>query len=472
MRKQPSIEPPNVSILANQQPTMTIREERRYKLITPLFGGGAEPGACDEVTTIRATEIRGLLRFWWRACRGGQFGDDLKTMKAVEDAIWGSPATSKDTMQEQKSTGSRYYETIQIEVEVVEPEKVKAIPYPFNTYNQSQRSPGTNRPKPLFPLYAAFPLQPDRDEKKKRERNRFEKAQGEQRSEEAKSVYTDITFILTITYSQEQKKIEELPDQSISTATELEAALWAWETFGSIGARTRRGFGAIKLESINGEPYTDLPSAEPRQARQWIQKHLENFIQREHYLDLPHLQKSSTFRIIQGSGEAITVWNRVVGKLQQFRQLHARGGTGRNMGRTQWPEPEAIREITGSTNRKEPNPIHKYPRAAFGLPIVFHFKDGNDPKDVTLQGAQEGNDRLASPLILRPLACQNNQFVGLALLLEGSHIPHEGLVLKGEQIKKPHKVSADLAKHEAQRIPILNGEQDVLKAFLKFFGGQ
>lgn len=26
---------------------------------------------------------------------------------------------------------------------------------------------------------------------------------------------------------------------------ELEAALWAWETFGGIGARTRRGFGAL-----------------------------------------------------------------------------------------------------------------------------------------------------------------------------------------------------------------------------------
>ena len=67
-----------------------IRETREYELITPLFGGGAENKKADEVSVIRATEIRGHLRFWWRATRGGQFNGDLVEMKKHEDAIFGS----------------------------------------------------------------------------------------------------------------------------------------------------------------------------------------------------------------------------------------------------------------------------------------------------------------------------------------------------------------------------------------------
>jgi CRISPR-associated protein Cmr1 len=68
-----------------------IVETREYELITPLFGGGVEPNTPDPVTTIRATEIRGHLRFWWRATRGGQFAT-IEELKAKEDEIWGTAA--------------------------------------------------------------------------------------------------------------------------------------------------------------------------------------------------------------------------------------------------------------------------------------------------------------------------------------------------------------------------------------------
>ncbi len=68
---------------------MIIRESREYELITPLFGGGVETKKADEVSVIRATEIRGHLRFWWRATRGGQFST-IEDLKKHEDAIFGS----------------------------------------------------------------------------------------------------------------------------------------------------------------------------------------------------------------------------------------------------------------------------------------------------------------------------------------------------------------------------------------------
>ena len=69
-----------------------VTETRRYKVITPLFGGGVTPGEADPITTVRATEVRGHLRFWWRATRGGQFNGNLAAMKAEEERIWGSAA--------------------------------------------------------------------------------------------------------------------------------------------------------------------------------------------------------------------------------------------------------------------------------------------------------------------------------------------------------------------------------------------
>src|SRR6266545_8104236 len=78
-----------------------VTQEREYELITPLFGGGVEPGEADPVTTIRATEIRGHLRFWWRATRGGQFDGDLQEMKKAEDRLWGAASSSNDTLPSQ-----------------------------------------------------------------------------------------------------------------------------------------------------------------------------------------------------------------------------------------------------------------------------------------------------------------------------------------------------------------------------------
>src|SRR5579859_2744911 len=93
MRKQPDISAPTK---LNTQPAEgIITQVREYELITPLFGGGVIPGENDILTPIRGSEIRGHLRFWWRACRGGQFDGNLAAMKKKEDEIWGA-AYKKD----------------------------------------------------------------------------------------------------------------------------------------------------------------------------------------------------------------------------------------------------------------------------------------------------------------------------------------------------------------------------------------
>ncbi|HEU5375226.1 MAG TPA: type III-B CRISPR module RAMP protein Cmr1, partial [Ktedonobacteraceae bacterium] len=125
MRKPPDIPPPET--ITHRQLDL-IAQTREYQLITPLYGGGVTPGEADPVTIIRATEIRGHLRFWWRATRGGQFGDDVAAMQKREGEIWGKAyqkekkkQAGEQTQKENDAPGL----TVQIEVDILSPGESK-----------------------------------------------------------------------------------------------------------------------------------------------------------------------------------------------------------------------------------------------------------------------------------------------------------------------------------------------------------
>lgn len=406
MRKQPDSSPPPTT---PKEIDKVITQEREYKLITPFFGGGVNPGEADPVTLIRGTEIRGQLRFWWRACRGGRFDGDLKAMKKVEDEIWGTAYNKKGGEPPLQA------QTVQIAIEIIN----QGAPILFN-----DRS---------VPAYAAFPLQPSDADKQARN--------------PPKAVQKDVTFKLIISFPKAQKM-------------EAEAALWAWETFGGIGGRTRRGFGALHLLKVNGLNNTDLPSS--RDVRDWIEKKLNTYVAISHFAEnLPHLSTNSQFKITRDLRDTLSVWHYLIKRLYDFRQ------DGRPE-RSNWPEARAIKQGTYKRDTHQNSFMNKFPRAAFGLPIIFHFvgPKRSVPEDTTLQG--DKIERLASPLILRPLLCKDERAVGLALLLEGPPIPPGGLRLIEKGSNREHAVDAILTQSEANTIHILRGETDVLQAFLKY----
>jgi CRISPR-associated protein Cmr1 len=120
----------------------------------------------------------------------------------------------------------------------------------------------------------------------------------------------------------------------------------------------------------------------------------------------------------------------------------------------------------------------------FGLPIGFQFKDANkrnpddknsDPRKTSLQ--MDETDRLASPLILKPLACNDGKAIGLAVILQGNQLlikrdgqlPIERKLLKlSTQQGKTNEwtVTSVITQPEAKQIEPLKGESDVLQAFL------
>ncbi|HID52838.1 MAG TPA: type III-B CRISPR module RAMP protein Cmr1 [Anaerolineae bacterium] len=420
-----------------------ITQTRHYRLITPLFGGGVEPGVVDEITPVRGTAVRGHLRFWWRATRGGHFHGDLAQMKAKEDEIWGS-----------SSTESKFF------LAIAYPDRASRKGKPFqDTHKRDGRSVSIGDPASRTG-YVAFSLRQTANDAVENE------------------VIENIAFTMTVTFVATYRQ-------------DVEAALWAWETFGGIGARTRRGFGALECflveeDGQESDPRYTITNLKEKLQSDWA-THLAGG--NEFPEHVPHLgaeiDKHIAITHAGGSGDGVNVWIGLIEKLQAFRHKRPQNRvtegnrTFIRPGRNRWPEPDVIRDKVEPRKRKYPDaiytpPIDKAPRAAFGLPIIFELR--NEGITATLKGADKNHDRFASPLILRPLACQNNQYAGIALTLAGSTVNDipGGMILDGVRGNPP--VSAQLTPNEAEQIAAeakkinpndnYNGDPDILQAFL------
>lgn len=429
-----------------------ITQTRTYKLITPLFGGGAKTQKPDEVTTVRATEVRGHLRFWWRATRGGMFNGDLKKMKEEEERIWGAAAKN----------GKKGHSDVKINVLLKN--KTKSI-ITKNVYKKKiNKEVPVGIGEPDSPWgYVAFPLREQTDKKTKK-------------VTPAGSVQdAGIEFELEIKYPDTLKK-------------EIEPAIWAWETFGGIGARTRRGFGALQCIKENGSP---VPAPNRKDVNEsYLHKYL--MTDGEWPAGIAHLKKVSKYKISKTEGKQIEIWEYLFKALQNFRQQRY----GDKHGLSQWPEANEIRrlhDIEANLPKKEKLDdedivlVEKFPRAKFGLPVQFNMPHDKSlvEKKIELHGRKLGDkkyiDRLASPLIIRPIACiddNKESAVGIAIVLEWEKIdtdetytPPGGLILSSE-VKGDFKASSKLENDEPENIKPLNlsgkPQPDVLQAFLDY----
>jgi len=242
---------------------------------------------------------------------------------------------------------------------------------------------------------------------------------------------------------------------------EVKTAVEAWLLFGGIGGRTRRGFGAVDPGS----------SQNPR-------AFLSRLSAGGALSGVPSIGPTSRVVEAEDSFDSADGALRYgLDRLQSFRQ---RPGIGRNPGkedpkrpgRSKWPEADAIRRVTkqrSSLHRDDLDRIDAFPRAAFGLPIVFHFKDDDDPKDTTLY-PDSGRQRHASQLILRPFRTSKG-FVALALVLDGEPSATANLELRSIGHEALVKATGQLTKAQAETIRVhpAKGQTDVLGAFLTFF---
>ncbi|NOX55806.1 MAG: type III-B CRISPR module RAMP protein Cmr1 [Planctomycetes bacterium] len=378
-------------------------ETYEIHVVTPMFGGGVEPGEPDPVTLVRTTTIRGHLRFWWRATCGARF-QSVGELRAAEVAIWGDTETPSQVI-------------VGVDVLAAE-ETLRCAQYRWNPHARGGQGghqlrwndPFSGRdnclPYVLFP-FQGEPPEPrhDQDARPKREPAPF---------------IASTRFRLTCCFPN-------------ALAKDVRISLWAWCNFGGIGARTRRGCGSIFCSEFAP------PRGDTAAIGEWWSKACSHFASeiRNSPRDWPTLPPRLYVGSVQGT---VAAWKKAISVLQRFRQGIGKGrnaGTQRNRpGRSRWPEPETVREVTGQRaarhRRLQHIPNNVVPRAAIGLPIVFHFKDRGDPEDATLYPlvAEERLSRMATPLIVKPLAVSAEQACPLILRLVAPR--PEGAVLVQE----------------------------------------
>ncbi len=247
-------------------------------------------------------------------------------------------------------------------------------------------------------------------------------------------------------------------------AEDVDAALRAWINFGGLGMRTRRGCGALYCPEL---------SAKNVDAVQGLAQGLGTG-------GPAHLWPTLPKSILCGAPAAPdAAWKNVIQLLQTFRQGEDVGrnpGRDGRAGRSRWPEPETIRRITNrraaSHPRLEDIPDDAFPRAEFGLPIIFHFKDDGEPRDTTLYPVANNMevDRMASPLVLKPLAISESTAVPIVLRLNTPQLEQVRLCERekvldtagNEQIRNP-----ELAKYK--KSPLAYSDTgSALDAFIAF----
>ncbi|MBN2885891.1 MAG: type III-B CRISPR module RAMP protein Cmr1 [Chromatiaceae bacterium] len=356
------------------------------KLVTPLYGGGVRAAEVDTAMPIRAAGIRGQLRFWWRIVAGPFASPEAIFQR--EAAIWGGIAGSGPSASH---------------VAV----RVKAKPVQAGQLSAKSQIQG-------LPAYGLI-LDPGAD-----------------------------PMLLRPGYSFELS-VRCASDLTSQQHDEVQTALRWWASFGGVGARTRRGFGAVQVGSLKPVSLEEVTECGGR------------------------------LSVVPSGLKEMEAWETSLKKLQRFRQgpnLGRNPGQGNRPGRSHWPEPDTIRRQTHRHAAKHA-PEHPvdgvYPRALFGLPIIFHFKDVGEPGDSTLI-PDEQRDRMASPLILRPY-WTGQKWHPAALLLPNWKRATEVRVGFGNGPFRRAWPSdpAERARLAAQIKPMAGHGDDPLTAFMDYF---
>ena len=383
----PNLCPKNAQKIWNGTSLTSTQVTVQCELITPMYGGGVKAGVVDRNMPIRASALRGQLRFWWRLLNSTTYLDSKRLFNA-ESALWGGISSSGPKASQV---------TLQVKANPVRPQDL------ISSRDNNRRISGNFD-------YVLILEQGDNPTLLK----------------EGYVFNLVLRFKPTVTPPQKAQVIE---------------ALHWWASFGGVGARTRRGLGAVKATGSNLNPVSKQEVA----------------------------SKNGVMVLRNPGNNAVNAWRSAINKLKKFRQgvgVGRRNGPGLSY----WPEPDTIRRFSGqpATGHKPTHPVDGYPRAAFGLPIVFHFKDRGDPNDHVLES--EHSDRMASPLILRPYF-DGTQYHSLALLLPG----WEDRVSVPVRFKSNSRGEAwpndpTLRGTQANDVPPMSGRgHDALSAFLEYF---
>lgn len=376
-------------------------------LVTPMYGGGVEAGKVDTTMPIRASSIRGQLRFWWRIACGSK---DPKELFKQETAIWGG-------------IGDDGAKASQVEIRVQTDPPINLILSEKIVAKNDKEGRGIN-----YVLGAG---------------------------DHAECLDSGFKFKISIYYHLRPNSRNALSLESLKENV-MQALRW-WVTFGGIGAKTRRGFGAVEIDDVEHIPAT----------------HFDN--------EKTNKGCRLAFANTISSQDPIYAWKIATLRLQEFRQginIGRNKGQNKQFGRSRWPEPDQLRRLTGDwkLNHDPEHPAgNVFPRAAFGMPIIFDFNDRSNKEPNTMTLLPKGKQRMASPLIIRPYK-DGEKWRAAALLLpnwEKALVEPLELSPSSSHIK-PRSWPDENQQAERDRLtnhikPMKGRPNDPLSAFLDYF---
>jgi CRISPR-associated protein Cmr1 len=384
----------NLPSLPNwQAPAKRETIELELRLITPMFGGGYKAREVDPLLPIRPAAIRGHLRFWWRATAGARYAT-VEELHKAETELWGG-ASTKDNPA---------FGKVAIQVHILSAGEKASY---------SQVAPPSKPEDGPLHGYFLFPF------REQREQN-IPAAVGRRQ----------VSFQLRLTL-----------DASLSEAQRagVRTALKAWIAFGGVGARTRRGCGALTVLGNNANQW--LP---PTQGlAQWLG------MPRDAASDHDWTTLAGARGIVVPTASPEEAWRELGQFWARFRKGHfAQAYSPMSGGK--WRD---YRQVLCQL-RSQGNTL-RLAKPFLGLPIVYQKFGKQTPFTGTLEPAESG--RMASPVILKPIALQGGKFGALVLVM---HAP------------KPDKIrvnSQEYALAAPTKDPVLQalGANDVLDAVLK-----
>ena len=300
---------------------MATSIEARYKATTPMFCGGADGMGAE----LRLPSFKGSLRFWWRALAWARLNGDLANIKTEEDKLFGSAAggQSRVLMKLGDCDAPRSYPGHSMRV---------GIGARYLGYGMMERDP---------------------------RRTRF---------------YLESPFEFTV-----KMRGRDLKDAELRS---LQDALIALGLLGGIGAKSRKGYGSLALQSLtaNGTEKWRAPRS-PCELRSRI-KSLS-------YED--RLDGMPKYTALSNSSRHLTL---------EREQTRGRGRGGRGSRRSTLTAVDLLDQI-GNALKQSIESVKGRPRVVFGLPRAARGT------------SVSGVDRRASPLFIHIHECADSPCRGI-----------------------------------------------------------
>jgi len=199
-----------------------------------MFAGGEKAASGNATAEIRPTAIKAALRFWWRALAWGRLGGDLERLKREEDALFGAAADTDSNDCGQAAFVFRL---------TSRPTEERHISH-AGLFNFD----GTNKELPGGIQYLAYgPVVRSKKEGEDKALVRIERSW----------VKPGATFGIAVRLRpgicierRKKNKSEASEAEKAGVVKELADAISAFGLLGGMGARSRRGFGSVRLLSL------------------------------------------------------------------------------------------------------------------------------------------------------------------------------------------------------------------------------